>query len=115
MHYCKIKFKNIGRGPAVRITATFDRSNPDKAFFAADESHSFELGANQHSDERRIEESIMRARIYDTEGNAKTINNNSDPLYIHIYFKDQLGNSYHRKTKFFWEGSLLKLMENKAA
>jgi len=110
--YLQIKFKNIGRGAAVRITACLSRTDRNKAFFHYNESHTFELGANAKSVSRRIDKGILDERMKVSDGTIQLFSK-KNPLYIHIYYEDQLGNMYHRKAKFFTQPEILKLIENK--
>lgn len=109
--HMSIEFMNIGRGPAVRITACLDNKNRDAPFFVSNESHSFELGANSKKISRSIDEGRLNTKLLLPDGTMQ-IFDKKNPLYIHIYFEDQMGNKYHRKAKFFSEPGMLKLMEN---
>ncbi len=97
-----ISLKNIGRGPATNITASFLENGRNEALFEKRQPHSINLGMNEESNIWEINPSNMKSQI------KKQINSKDNHfnlifngliktemyLYLFLFCNDQLNNPY---------------------
>lgn len=114
--YLKLSLKNIGRGPAIRITVTGMLNDPNKSLFEdKKDPHSYDLGSNDEKIDWKIDENNLKELVKKRYNIEITQLNKDQPIYLYIFFSDQLNKNYQTKVKLFRSGSgdFLKVMENK--
>lgn len=111
-----LNLKNIGRGPAFRVTVSTSKRDKDKPLFKdVEEPHSCDLGSNDEKTGWKIDSHNLELLIYEKYNLNMGEINSSHPLDLYIFFKDQLKKEYTVETKLQMAGSgnFLKVMENK--
>ena len=110
-----LKIKNIGRGPALRVTVTTSRTDQNKAFFEASEPHSIDLSSGDEKFDWKVDENNLDVYIGESyEGLHIDTLLTSNPVYLYVYCYDQLGKIHKTKTKLESCNPYpyLKVMEN---
>lgn len=114
--YLLLRLKNIGRGPAIRVTVTGTPNDPNKSLFEdKKEPHSCDLGSNDEKTDWKIDEINLKELVKRHYNVEITKLNNNQPIYLYIFFHDQLNKDYRTEVKLLRSGSgdFLKVMENK--
>lgn len=113
--YLMLRLKNIGRGPALRVTVTGVTDDPNKSLFEdKKEPHSCDLGSGDEKNDWKIDEHQLKMLVQEKHKLEITKIDNAHPIYLYIFFKDQLGKPNKVRVKLLRSGSgdFLKVMEN---
>lgn len=108
-----LQIKNIGRGPALRVTVSSSTSDKDKPLFEAAEPHSCDLASKESIDNWRLDERNLKMQL--CSGNKNTEFEVGKHYNLYIHYSDQLDNRYLTKITFEYlnvGGAHLKVMEN---
>jgi hypothetical protein len=114
--YLLLRIKNIGRGPAIRITVSLSLTDHNLALFENNQPHSYDLGSGDSKIDWKIDRHNLD--VFFEQNLNTTIEQlaTNIEVYLYIFFKDQLGNEYLVRTKFLKSsdssGMYLKVMEN---
>lgn len=98
----KVALKNVGRGSALRVTCTTDKSNRDKPFFEDSEPHAYYLSMNEEVT------SLIDGGVINQ---IKSIHEGGY-YYFYIYTKSQLGNMSITRVKLKLRPEEFVVMEN---
>jgi len=108
-NYLKVRIRNIGRGPAIRITVNKSPSNPDEAFLNKNEPHSVDLASNSEKFGLIIDEGAMKKIILKKNGSFR---DEKTPLVLFIHFRNQLDGRRRIRVKLKRVGGFLQVMEH---
>ncbi|MEN8253257.1 MAG: hypothetical protein ABFQ62_02680 [Patescibacteria group bacterium] len=90
-----LKVKNIGRGSALKVTINGNKSNPEIAFFEADQPHSIDLFAGEAKSDWKVDRHNLIMIVKEQIGKEiSTFEQLNEPFYLYIHYSDQNGNSY---------------------
>lgn len=113
--YLLLHLKNIGRGPAVRVTVTGSKNDPNEPLFEdIKEPHAIDLGSGDEKLDWKIDQHRLDMLI-ENQHHIDIINLGVDkPIFFFIFYSDQMGKHYRTRVKLYKSGSgnFLKVMEN---
>ncbi|MCA9378882.1 hypothetical protein KC640_00490 [Candidatus Dojkabacteria bacterium] len=96
-----LQIKNIGRGPALGVKFSFaeDAITP---VFEVGQPNTVDLGATEAKLDWRIQRDLLKTQLA----------NNQNNFFLYTIYTDQLGNHYRGRTRFGFEGGVLKVLQN---
>jgi len=120
-----IKVKNVGRGPALRVTITGLKTDRNNAFFEADQPHSIDLFSGEKKIDWKVDSHNLKMIIKDQTGKEiSTFSKFNQPIFLYIHYFNQDEKEFITKVRLepfhYSPGNLsagtrkfsLKVMEN---
>lgn len=110
--YLLLNIKNVGRGPAIRVTMSTNRRNPNQAFFQSDQPHSVDLASGQEKTKWKIDQQNFKTFL---GINGTDINRMKKSIELFIHYHNQLKIEEVTCVKLDYDTSksFFKVMENK--